>query len=62
MDLVLYFLAFAITIIAQIFVSSTTNKYFKKKSKSGLTGSEVAKIILDQNGLSNVNDNTRIIG
>ena len=57
MDLVLYFLAFAITIIAQIFVSSTTNKYFKKKSKSGLTGSEVAKIILDQNGLSNVKVN-----
>ena len=36
MDLVLYFLAFAITIIAQIFVSSTTNKYFKKKSKRGM--------------------------
>ena len=50
----LVFLGFIITIIAQIFVSSSYSKYKKVINKNGLTGFEVARKILDENGLQNI--------
>ncbi len=43
-----------ITIVAQIFVSTSYSKYKKIKTKSQLDGFEVARKILDSNGLKNV--------
>ena len=43
-----------ITIVAQTYVTSTYNKYLKKKNSSGMTGLEVARKILDRNGLNDV--------
>ncbi len=51
---VLVLIGLLITIIAQIFVSSSYSKYKKVKSKSGLEGFEVARHILDNNGLTNI--------
>lgn len=48
------FLGISITLIAQIFVSSSYSKYKKIKNKNGLTGFEVARKILDENGLENI--------
>ena len=39
---------------AQFKVKSTYNKYSKIRSTSGMTGAQVARLILDQNGLQNV--------
>ena len=39
---------------AQFKVKSTYNKYSKVRSTSGMTGAEVARLILDQNGLQDV--------
>lgn len=39
---------------AQFKVKSTYKKYSKVRSTSGMTGAEVARLILDQNGLQNV--------
>lgn len=39
---------------AQFKVKSTYNKYSKVRSTSGMTGAEVARLILDQNGLHDV--------
>lgn len=39
---------------AQFKVKSTYKKYSKVRSTSGMTGAEVARMMLDQNGLSNV--------
>lgn len=50
----LVFLGIIITLVAQIFVSSSYSKYKKVKNKNGLTGFEVAKKILDENGLQNI--------
>ncbi len=50
----LMFLGIIITLIAQIFVSSSYSKYKKIKNKNGLTGFEVARKILDENGLENI--------
>lgn len=50
----LMFLGISITLIAQIFVSSSYSKYKKIKNKNGLTGFEVARKILDENGLENI--------
>ena len=50
----LVFLGIIITLVAQIFVSSSYNKYKKVKNKNGLTGFEVARKILDENGLQNI--------
>lgn len=44
----------AITIFAQIRVTTAYNKYKKVQNKRKLSGFEVAKEILDKNGLSNV--------
>lgn len=50
----LLFLGIIITVMAQIFVSSSYNKYKKVNNKSGLTGFEVARKILDENGLKDI--------
>lgn len=43
-----------ITIGAQIFVNSSYSKYKKVSNQRGITGRDVAREILDRNGLSNV--------
>ena len=43
-----------ITLGAQAFISSCYSKYSKVKNEKGLTGSEVARKILDRNGLSDI--------
>lgn len=47
-------LAFLITITAQIFVNGSYSKTRKIKNRHNLTGEEVARTILDKNGLRNV--------
>ena len=47
-------LAFIITITAQIFVNGSYSKTRKIKNKHNLTGEQVARTILDKNGLQNV--------
>lgn len=51
---ILVLIGFVITLIAQIFVSNSYKKYKKINTKSGLQGFEVARRILDMNGLNNV--------
>ena len=46
--------AILLTIYAQFKVSSTTNKFFRVRSRRGYTGEQVARQILDKNGLYNV--------
>ena len=41
-------------IYAQMKVKSTYKKYSKVRSTSGMTGAQVARIILDPNGLQDV--------
>ncbi len=53
----LFFLALLITIIAQAYVTSSYNKYLKVRNSANITGSEVARKILDKNGLTNVKVN-----
>lgn len=43
-----------ITLIAQAFVTSNYNKYKQRRNNLGITGSEVARKILDYNGLRDV--------
>lgn len=43
-----------IPVYAQFKVKSTYNKYSKVRSTSGMTGAQVARLILDKNGLENV--------
>lgn len=47
-------LAFIITITAQLFVNGSYSKTRKIKNKHNLTGEQVARTILDKNGLQNV--------
>jgi uncharacterized protein len=54
MDLILLLLMLIIPLIAQINVTSAYSKYKAQKSESGLTGQEVARKILDKNGLEDV--------
>ena len=51
---VLVLIGFLITFLAQMYVKSSYSKYKKISTKSGLDGFEVARRILDQNGLNNV--------
>lgn len=51
---VLVLIGFIITLIAQFFVSSSYKKYKKIETKSRLQGFEVARRILDKNGLNHV--------
>lgn len=50
----IFLITLLITLLAQTLVSSTYNKYLKKRNSSGLTGLEVARRILDKNGLNSV--------
>lgn len=50
-------LALLITLIAQIKIKVNYNKYLKHKASSGLTGMEVARKILDRNGLADIKVN-----
>lgn len=50
----LIIIGFLITFGAQLFVSSSYNKYKRVGNKKGLTGFEVARKILDKNGLDKV--------
>lgn len=52
--LLLTFACFGLTIWAQFKVKGNYNKWSKVQASSGLTGAEVARRILDQNGLSDV--------
>lgn len=51
---ILVVIGFIITLVAQIFVNSSYKKYKKINTKSGLQGFEVARRILDKNGLNHV--------
>lgn len=51
---ILVLIGFLITFVAQIIVKSSYSKYKKISTKSGLDGFEVARRILDQNGLNNI--------
>ena len=48
------FLGFIITLIAQIYVNNSYDKYKYQSLRKKTTGSEVARKILDKNGLKNV--------
>ena len=50
----LLMIALIISFYAQIKVSTTFNKYLRVPSYSGYTGREVARMILDRNGLHDV--------
>ncbi len=54
MDLLLYLVILIIPIIAQINVSSSYGKYKGIENSKGLTGFEVARKILDENGLEDI--------
>jgi uncharacterized protein len=54
MDIVLILLILIIPAIAQFKVSSSFSKYKAVKNENGLTGQEVARKILDENGLDKV--------
>ena len=53
-----YYIIFGVTLLitlgAQGFLKSTYNKTKKINSYKGMTGAEVARKILDENGLSNI--------
>lgn len=53
-DLLFIIIILIIPFIAQLKVSSNYNKYLTVKQSSGLSGFEVARKILDNNGLDNV--------
>ena len=50
----LTFIALIITLLAQAFVSGSYSRYSKIKNEKGLTGREVARYILDQHGLYDI--------
>ena len=53
MEYILVGLAFIITISAQIYIDSSYRRIKKIASSAGMTGKEVARTILDKNGLDN---------
>lgn len=57
MDIIIIIITFIITLGAQAYINSTYKKLNKVEVASSLTGSEVARKILDKNGLSNVKVN-----
>ena len=57
MDLILIFIIILLPVIAQIKVKSSYNKYLRIDNSNGLTGKEIARKILDKNGLNNVKIN-----
>ncbi len=54
MDGTLITLIILIPIVAQIGIKSSYSKYSKIENDKGLTGKEVARMILDKNGLNNI--------
>lgn len=54
MDLILIIIILVVPLIADIFVKTTYRKYLKVENKKELTGQEVARKILDKNGLESV--------
>lgn len=54
MDLLLIFLIILIPLIAQLGIKSSYSKYSSVENDKELTGKEVARMILDKNGLNNV--------
>ena len=53
-EIIILFLTLAITIGAQIYINRWYSKTKKIANKRGISGAEVARLILDRNGLSNV--------
>ncbi|MGN1379752.1 MAG: zinc metallopeptidase [Bacilli bacterium] len=54
MDLILIIIILVVPLIADIFVKTTYRKYLKVENKKELTGQEVARKILDKNGLESI--------
>lgn len=54
LTIILAFVAFIITMVAQINININYSKYQKRKNKKGYTGQEIARKILDANGLEDV--------
>ena len=51
---ILFFISVGITLLAQLLVKTRYNKYKQIENKIGMSGEEVARRILDNNGLQNV--------
>ena len=51
---ILVIVGFLITLLAQLYIKSSYSKYKKINTKSGLDGYEVARRILNANGLNNI--------
>ena len=54
MDLILILVILAIPAIAQLRITTTYNRFKKVTNEKGITGQEVARKILDKNGLENI--------
>ncbi len=54
MEILLYFLILTIPIISQLYINYTYNKYKTKNNARGLSGFEIARAILDANGLESI--------
>lgn len=54
LNILFYILIIVIPLIAQIRITGTYTKYKKEKNSMGITGFEVARKILDKNGLENI--------
>lgn len=54
MDILFLLLMISLPLLAQLYVSATFSKYSDVKSASGLTAEQVARMILDQNGLQHI--------
>ncbi|MBQ7141016.1 MAG: zinc metallopeptidase [Bacilli bacterium] len=53
-DYLIFFISIGITLLAQAFVTTNYNKYKRVETKSQKSGFEVARQILDENGLNDV--------
>ena len=51
---ILVIIAMIFTVIVQAYMTSTFNKFQQVESKSGLTARDAARLILDKNGINNV--------
>ena len=54
MELILFILIIILPLIADIFVRANYSINLKKENSKGMTGAEIARKILDKNGLSNI--------
>lgn len=55
--MILLLVSFLVTLIADILVRTRFSKYGKIENSKGVTGKEVARVILDKHGLNNVEIN-----